>query len=202
MITPWAYPTDIENVASANNDWVADVSFTADLASVDSSLVSSIIPSSEQTDFLKCQGFGLGALLPVGADPTGIELELQEWASTINFEHPAASPRILLNNSPSGTAKPTSPIPSSTTLVSYGGSGDIWGLSKLTRSDVSHPLFGIRIRLSEISAGGGGTVNLDMVRLRIHYSQGSGRVGGLGSLIIGKPPAPTIGMYCGGFLIG
>jgi PKD repeat protein len=64
--------------------------------------------------------------------------------------------------------------PASYQWQTYGGSGDMWGLSSLTASDVDQGHFGFAI---EVKATTGGTANVDSARAVFYYAGASYPVG-------------------------
>lgn len=151
--TAWTSPS---NAASSNNSYA-----------------SVLLSSFNSSQYLKATNFGFS--IPSGATIDGIVVEVELKASSVGYIRDS-SVKIVKGGTASGTDKKRSPgvfWPNTDTVITYGGSTDLWGLS-WSDTDINASDFGLAFSPSVDTGKTSITAYIDHIRITVYYTTGGG----------------------------
>ncbi len=165
--TGWLSP-GTTGVSSTGAAWSNTDSVKVD----DGANATASLAAMNWTQYLDCSNFGLA--VPAGSIVTGMEVKIRRYVSGGSAKD--ATITLLGVNGEVGANRASTFFewPAVETEVVYGGSTDHWGMF-LTPAILNASTFAVRLSAMK-GAAAGGTCNVDLIQIRVHY-----RTGGLGS---------------------
>ena len=158
-------PSTITNDASAG-----DVEWTnpGNAASSNDSYATAAVTPTQETNFLKCVGFGFS--IPAGATINGVLAEVEGKCGNANGAFFSSSrQRLVKAGTLSGTGATASALFGTTdAYVSIGSSSTLWGTT-LTAADVNNANFGVAVRITD--NGFTQTISVDHIRITVYYTE-------------------------------
>jgi hypothetical protein len=156
------YPGTATNGGGGGSAWTASAAGTivAALGADGGTTVS----ASTDTQDLNMTNFGFA--IPTNATITGISVEMNRWASGSGVRDNQVQ---LLGGSAAGTDQAitgTDWSTNNTTVVPYGGSTDLWGLT-WTPAQINNSSFGVVLDVTD--TGPSRTATVDYVRITVSY---------------------------------
>ncbi len=118
-----------------------------------------------ESDYLTCKTYGFGLPANVTAI-TGIAVRVRCYAS--GSASPKGTVRLLKAGTADGTSKQTGTWPGSSSDVTLGGDGDLWGTT-WTKADIEDAGFGARVQAYN-GVDGSNTFNVDVVEVTVYYT--------------------------------
>lgn len=162
-------------VANDNSIGVAPWSNTGNIGASDNAHASVTNSPGKISQYLKQTNYPFS--IPVGATITGIEFYIEHHA-TGNGRTEDYSVRLVVDGSIVGDNKAIAGSwPGSDTGKTYGGDGDLWGLTEITRAQVLSSNFGVVLATKETEdKSDSDTSYIDVATLRVYYAVGAGTV--------------------------
>jgi hypothetical protein len=128
-----------------------------------------------ETEYILCDNLGLGQLLPTNATITGIEVLVDRRASAtlrakdthVHLISPGPNPAAP-DGSLTAAERGGGDIPTTFTVGSFGGFGELWGES-WTAAELSDPDFGATYAVRRTSTSPV-TVDVRSIQVRVYYS--------------------------------
>lgn len=128
----------------------------------------SAMVNGEVSQYLVVKGFGF--TLPTSAVVSGIVVEVERSSLSSGVPLGDASAKIVKGASIVGTEKArTDDWPTSDTVVSYGGTSDLWGQT-WTIADINSPDFGFAIAAKYKTTAGNNWAYIDHVKITVYFT--------------------------------